>query len=157
MAQQPMKICDFLSPADVMLGVRAKDKVSLLRQLCAQVATRVGLNADEVTRQIAKREELGSTGLGNGVALPHARLKGLKTPFGVLARLHHGIDFDAIDSQPVDVVFLLLLPDAANGDAQLNALACAARQLRDPNALQRIRDAANPEVMFEAITGADRA
>ncbi len=146
-----MKISDFLSPADVLLDVRAKDKVSLLRQLCAQVATRVGLNAEEVTAQIAKREELGSTGLGNGVALPHARLKGLKTPFGVLARLHHGIDFDAIDNQPVDIVFLLLLPDAANGDAQLNALACVARQLRDPNVLQRIRDAGNSEALFEAI------
>jgi PTS system nitrogen regulatory IIA component len=150
-----MKISDFLSPADVLLDVRAKDKTSLLRQLCAQVATRVGLNVDEVTAQIAKREELGSTGLGNGVAIPHARLKGLKTPFGVLARVHHGIDFDAIDNQPVDIVFLLLLPDAANGDAQLNALACVARQLRDPNALQRIRDAARPVDLFKAIAGAD--
>jgi PTS system nitrogen regulatory IIA component len=140
-----------------MLDVRAKDKASLLRQLCAHVATRVGLNSDEVTRQIAKREELGSTGLGNGVALPHARLKDLKIPFGVLARLHHGIDFDAIDNQPVDIVFLLLLPDSANGDAQLNALACVARQIRNPNVLQRIRDIGNSEALFEAITGADLA
>ena len=152
-----MKISDFLSPADVMLDVRAKDKASLLRQLCAQVTTRVGLNSDEVTRQIAKREQLGSTGLGNGVALPHARLKGLKTPVGVLTRLHHSIDFDAIDNQPVDIVFLLLLPDAANGDAQLNALACVARKLRDTKVLQRIRDAANSEFLFEAIAGADLA
>ncbi len=152
-----MKISDFLSPADVLLDVRAKDKVSLLRQLCIQGATRVGLNVDEVTAQIAKREELGSTGLGNGVALPHARLKGLKAPVGVLAMLHHGIDFDAIDNQPVDIVLLLLLPDAANGDAQLNALACAARKLRDPDALQQIRDAGNSEALFEAIAGADLA
>ena len=75
----------------------------------------------------------------------------------ILARLHHGIDFDAIDNQPVDIVFLLLLPDAANGDAQLNALACAARQLRDPKVLQQIRDAANPKLLFEAIAGVDKA
>ena len=152
-----MKISDFLSPAEMMLDVRAKDKASLLRQLCTEAATKLGLNADEVVGQIAKREALGSTGLGNGLALPHARLKGLKAPFALLARLHHGIDFDSIDNQPVDIVFLLLLPDAANGDAQLNVLACAARQLRDPKALQRIRDAASTEVMFEAIAGADRA
>jgi nitrogen PTS system EIIA component len=152
-----MKISDFLSPAEVMLDVRAKDKTSLLRQLCTEAATKLGLNADEVAGQIAKREALGSTGLGNGLALPHARLKGLKTPFAVLARLHHAIDFDAIDNQPVDIVFLLLLPDAANGDAQLNALACAARKLRDPKALQRIRDAATPDVLFQSIAGADPA
>jgi nitrogen PTS system EIIA component len=151
-----MKISEFLSPSDVMLDVRAKDKVSLLRQLCTQATTKLGLNADEVAGQIAKREALGSTGLGNGLALPHARLKGLKRPFAVFARLHHGIDFDAIDNQPVDIVLLLLLPDAANGDAQLNALACAARKLRDPKALQQIRDAANPDALFQAIAGDDQ-
>jgi nitrogen PTS system EIIA component len=83
--------------------------------------------------------------------------KKLKKPFAVFARLHHGIDFDAIDNQPVDIVFLLLLPDAANGDAQLSALACAASQLRDSNALQKIRDAVRPEILFDAIAGAGRA
>lgn len=150
-----MKISDVLAPADVFLDVQTKDKVTLLRQLCAEIAMRVGLSSDKVTKQIAKREELGSTGLGNGVAIPHARLKGVKTPFGVLARLHRGIDFDAIDNQPVDIVFLLLLPDAANGDAQLNALASVARELRDPNALQRIRDAGSSAALFEAIAGSD--
>jgi PTS system nitrogen regulatory IIA component len=152
-----MKISDFLSPGDVMLDVRAKDKASLLRQLCTEAARKLGLNADEVAGQIAKREALGSTGLGSGLALPHARLKGLKSPFAILARLQHGIDFDAIDNEPVDIVFLLVLPDAANGDAQLNALACAARKLRDPKALQQIRDAADPKLLFEAIAAADPA
>ena len=152
-----MKISDFLSPVDVMLDVRAKDKASLLRQLCTEAATKLGLNADEVAGQIAKREALGSTGLGNGLALPHARLKGLKTPFAVLARLHHGIDFDAIDNQPVDIVFLLLLPDAANGDAQLNALACAARQLGIRSAFSGFVTPPILKLLFEAIAGADRA
>jgi PTS system nitrogen regulatory IIA component len=152
-----MKISDFLSSDCVMLDVRAKDKASLLRQLCTEAATKVGLNAEEVVSQIAKREALGSTGLGNGLALPHARLKGLKTPFAVLAQLHHGIDFDAIDNQPVDIVLLLLLSDTANGDAQLNALACAARKLRDPKALQQIRDAVSPQLLFDSIVGVDKA
>ena len=111
----------------------------------------LGLNADEVSTQIAKREELGSTGVGNGVALPHARLRGLKEPFGLLARLRRGIDFEAIDDQPVDIVFLLLLPDAPD-DAQLNALACVARALRDPEALQRVRRATDRETLVRAIT-----
>ena len=148
----PMKISDFLSPAHVMLDVRASDKSRLLHQLSTQAAVEVGLDAAEVSKQIAKREALGSTGVGNGVALPHARLKGLKSPFGLLARLHHGIDFEAIDDQPVDIVFLLLLPDAPN-DAQLNALACAARALRGPEVLERVRGANDREAIFRAVTG----
>jgi nitrogen PTS system EIIA component len=152
-----MKISDFLSPTCVMLDIRASDKTRLLEQLSVQAATGVGLDVDEVSTQIAKREELGSTGVGNGVALPHARIKGLKAPFGVIARLRHGIDFDAIDDQPVDIVFLLLLPDTANGDAQLNALACVARKLRDPIVLRQVRGAADPKALFQAIAGADLA
>jgi hypothetical protein len=75
-----MKISDFLSPTCVMLDIRASDKTRLLEQLSVQAATGVGLDVDEVSTQIAKREELGSTGVGNGVALPHARIKGLKAP-----------------------------------------------------------------------------
>ena len=77
-------------------------------------------------------------------------LKGLKAPFGLLARLRRGIDFEAIDDQPVDVVFLLLLPDAPN-DPQLNALACAARALRGPDVLGRVRGAANRDVLYRAL------
>ena len=108
------------------------------------------MDAADVSKQIAKREELGSTGVGNGVALPHARLKGFKSPFGLLARLHHGIDFEAIDDQPVDIVFLLLLP--APNEAQLYALACVARALRDPRALERVRDATQREDIFRAVS-----
>ena len=106
-----MKISDFLLPGHVMIDVRARDKRRLLEQLSIQAAGEVGLTADEVMTEIAKREELGSTGVGNGVARPHARLRGLRTPFGLLARLHSGIDFDAIDGEPVDIVFFLLLPE----------------------------------------------
>jgi PTS system nitrogen regulatory IIA component len=102
-----MKISNCLTPAHVMLDVRASDKIELLHQLSAQAADELGLDAAYVSKQITKREELGSTGVGNGVVLPHARLKGIKTPFGLLVRLRSGIDFEAIDDQPVDIVFLL--------------------------------------------------
>ena len=151
-----MKIPDFLSPANVVLDVRASDKSRLLQQLSTQAASELGLDPDEVSNQIAKREELGSTGVGNGVALPHARLPGLKAPFGLLARLRQGIDFEAIDGQPVDVVFLLLLPETGEG-AQLNALACAARVLREPEALERVRGASNPETLFRALANSSVA
>ena len=145
-----MKIPDFLSPANVVLDVRASDKSRLLQQLSTQAASELGLDPDEVFDQIAKREELGSTGVGNGVALPHARLPSLKAPFGLLARLRHGIDFEAIDGQLVDVVFLLLLPETGDG-AQLNALASVARALREPDALRRLRQASDGEALYRAI------
>ena len=151
-----MKISDFLSPADVALDVRESDKARLLQQLSSQAAAKVGLSANEVCTQIIKREELGSTGVGNGVALPHARLRELTTPFGLFARLRHGIDFEAIDSQPVNMVFLLLLPEGT-GASQLNALASVARALRDPETLQRIRSAADRDSLFQAIVDASAA
>ena len=151
-----MKISDFLSPTDVSLDVRESDKARLLQQLSSQAAAKVGLSANEVCTQIIKREELGSTGVGNGVALPHARLRELTTPFGLFARLRHGIDFEAIDSQPVNIVFLLLLPDGA-GASQLNALASVARALRDPETLQRIRSAADRDSLFQAIVDGSAA
>ena len=147
-----MKISDFLTPAHVLLDIRASDKTRLLHQLSTQAAVEAGLDAGDVSTQIAKREELGSSGVGNGVALPHARLKGLKSPFALLARLHHGIDFVAIDDRLVDIVFLLLLPDAPK-EAQLNALACAARALRGPEVLERVRAANDREAIFRAVTG----
>jgi nitrogen PTS system EIIA component len=145
-----MQISDFLSPADVMLDVGASDKSRLLRELSAQAAAKAGLKAEDVFEQIAKREELGSTGVGDGVALPHARFKGIKSPFGLLARLRQAIDFEAIDDQPIDIVFLLLLPESADGE-QLNALACVARALRDAEVLHQVRGARNPDALFRAV------
>jgi nitrogen PTS system EIIA component len=147
-----MKISDFLSPNDALLDVNASDKFRLLRELSTEAAAEAGLDANETAEQIAKREELGSTGVGNGVGLPHARLAGLEAPFGLVARLRRAIDFEAVDDQPVDIVFLLLLPESAEGE-QLNALACVARALRDSETLERIRDAADADSLFSAITG----
>jgi PTS system nitrogen regulatory IIA component len=146
-----MKITDFLSPADVMLDVKSANKCELLRLLSTRAAAGSGLDVGEVVTLILKREELGSTGVGNGVALPHARLAGLKAPFSLFVRLRRRIDFEAIDDQPVDIVFLLLLPESDNGE-QLNALACAARALRDPEVLKQIRSAADPDSLFRALT-----
>jgi nitrogen PTS system EIIA component len=146
-----MEISDLLSSTDVMIDVRGGDKSGLLRQLSGLAASALGLDPNQVSEQIAKREELGSTGVGNGVALPHARLNGLKAPFGLLARLRHAIDFAAIDDRPVDIVFLVLLPETADC-TKPNALACVARALRHPEALRRLRHASDRETLYRAIT-----
>jgi PTS system nitrogen regulatory IIA component len=145
-----MEIRDFLSPDRILLDLRATDKDRLLRELSAHAASMAGLDPDDVSAQITKREALGSTGVGNGVALPHARLSGLKVPFGLLARLRQSIDFDAIDGQPVDVVVLLLLPEAGDG-RNGNALACVARVLRDKETLRKLRSARDRETLFHII------
>jgi PTS system nitrogen regulatory IIA component len=145
-----MDIKDFLSPANAMADLEASDKSRLLTDLSNRAASALKLDADLVVSEIMKREELGSTGIGGGVALPHARIQGLQAPFGILARLREPIGFDAIDDQPVDVVFFLLLPAAADAE-QLNTLACVARKLRDGQALRNLRSAADDLTLYEAI------
>jgi PTS system nitrogen regulatory IIA component len=145
-----MEIKDFLDPSHVMIDVRASDKARLLRALAGRAAAALNLSADLVANVLSKREELGSTGTGGGVAIPHARLDGVTKPFGMLVRLAKAIDFDAIDDQPVDIVFVLLLPAKSQGD-QLNALACAARVLRDPDALRNLRRADDEAGLYRAV------
>ena len=120
-----MKIKDFLSASNVAIDVRAGDKASLLQELAARAASALGLSAKAVANEIEKRDELGSTGIGAGVSIPHARFREIEKPFGLLVRLKQPIEFDAIDGQPVDIVFLLVLPAASQLD-QLNCLAAVA-------------------------------
>ena len=147
-----MKISDFLAQAETLLNIRASDKETLLEQLAQKAAGKVKLRDDEILSALLKRETLGSTGMGNGVAIPHARFPGIEKPFGMVARLKPPIDFDAIDGQPVDVVFLLLLPAASEGE-QLGALACVARKLRTSDDLVRLRRAKSAPELYAALTG----
>jgi nitrogen PTS system EIIA component len=144
-----MEIRDFLSPDDALLKVRAPDKTRLLQDLAARAASALNLDPNLVAVELLKREALGSTGTGEGVAIPHARIPDLTRPFGILVRLKNPIDFDAIDGKPVDIVFQLLLPQS-QGD-QLNALASVARKLRNPEALRRLRNAADAAELYRAI------
>jgi PTS system nitrogen regulatory IIA component len=146
-----MSIKDFLSAADVAIDVRASDKAGLLRELAARAASALDLPADAVASEIEKRDELGSTGIGGGVSIPHARFRGVRRTFGLLVRLEQPIEFDAIDGQPVDIVFLLVLPAASQLD-QLNALAAVARKLRDREVLQKLRAATSITELYRAVT-----
>ena len=147
-----MQISEFLSADDCLVDVRAADKDALLRELAARAAAAAGLDGATIISEIEKREQLGSTGMGGGFAIPHARIADLVRPVGVLARLRRGIDFAAIDGKPVDLVFLLLLPAAAQGES-LPALAAVARRLRDGPTAARLRDAADHDELYRAITG----
>jgi PTS system nitrogen regulatory IIA component len=146
-----MKISDLLSPNDVMIDVRASNKRQLLQELAAKAADSIGLRVDQVAPDLLKREELGSTGIGRGVAIPHARLPDVQRPYGLLARLKAPIEFDAIDGQAVDIVFVLLLPAAAE-NGQIGALAQVARTLRPEENLARLRAARNTSELYSAIT-----
>ena len=143
-------VVDFLSPDDVFIDLVASDKPQLLRELSRRAAARLGLDEASVTNEILNRESLGSTGVGNGVAIPHARLIGLINPFAILARLRRPIEFDAIDGKPVDLVFLLLMR-GDNEVGQINVLAAVARKLRSPDTLTRLRNARNAPELYEAI------
>jgi nitrogen PTS system EIIA component len=145
-----MKIPDLLSPADVMIDVRTSDKSALLRELAAKAASSLNLRIDQVAPLLLKREDLGSTGIGRGVAIPHARLPEFHRPFGLLAKLNQPIEFDAIDGRAVDLVFLLLLPAAAE-NGQLGTLALVARTLRLSEVLVRLRRAKTVSEIYSAV------
>jgi PTS system nitrogen regulatory IIA component len=145
-----MKISDLLSAANVMVDVRAAEKSQLLRDLAQVAASALQMPPELIATELNKREQLGSTGMGGGIAIPHARFADLAKPYGILARLRQPIDFDAIDGQRVDLVFVLLLPASPDGE-QLGALACVARQLRLPSVVDRLRRLKQPAELYAAI------
>lgn len=147
-----MQVADFLQPGDVLVDLDAQSKLSALQLLSRRAATALGVSEQAIFDPLYAREKLGSTGLGEGAAIPHTRVAGLEKPFGLLARLMKPIDFDAIDEIPVDILFLLLLP-AAGGKDHLNVLAAVARQLRSPDMLKKLRHADRADALYVAIAG----
>jgi nitrogen PTS system EIIA component len=145
-----MKITDFLSPGNAMIDVAAADKKKLLQALARQAGTIVNVAPDHILAELGKREELGSTGVGGGVALPHARFQEVGKPVGLLLRLRRPIDFDAVDGEPVDIVFLLLLPESGDSEP-LGALASIARKLRNPEVTTALREAGDGRDMYRAL------
>jgi PTS system nitrogen regulatory IIA component len=136
-----MEIAEFIAPDRVALDLRARDKAQLLQELAKRAElSSGGISADTILTALRSREQLGSTGLGKGFALPHARIEGLTGFVGLLARLARPIDYDAIDDAPVDLVFLLLMPADA-GNNHVAALAAVSRRFRDADTTARLRKA----------------
>jgi PTS system nitrogen regulatory IIA component len=144
-----MDIQGILKADDVLIGLGAANKPRVLEKLAAKAGADLSHDPEAVLAALLKREELGSTGMGNGVALPHARLENLTRVHGVFARLRQPVDFQSIDGEPVDLVCLLLLPVA--GAAQLDALASVARRLREKDRLVRLRRAHDAAALREAL------
>lgn len=144
------KLTELLERQHVVPGLNAGDKPSLLAELARRAGLALKMDDGVIRGALEARERLGSTGVGQGVAIPHARLPGLTQPFGLFARIEPAIDFGAIDTRPVDLVFLLLTPEAGAG--HLPALAAIARVLRDPGSAQSLRNAANAREMYDALT-----
>ncbi len=142
-----MQITDFLSRENVLFNARISSKKELLETLGLAASKHLKIPAQEIVSELLKREALGSTGMGDGVAIPHARFALLEKPVGVLAKLRQPIDFDAVDGKPVDLVFLLLLPVNSQPEA-LSSLACVARKLRVREEANALRDAGSADDLF---------
>ena len=146
-----MNTADFLAEDDVLLDYAASSKTQVLQGLSKIAARRLNLKPVPIVTALLKREQLGSTGIGGGVALPHAGVTGVDRSFGILARLKDPIDFEAIDGNPVDIVFLLLAPPASSTD-QLAVLASVARALKNPQILVQLRNAERIDAMYRTVT-----
>jgi PTS system nitrogen regulatory IIA component len=147
-----MDLEDICQIADTVIDLSVQSKRALLHDLARRAAPVLKVDDDILFSALVKREELGSTGVGNGVAIPHVRLEQVKRPFGILARLQHPIPFEAIDGRPVDLVCLLLLP-TENGQTPLNTLAAVARRLRSAEVLEELRRAPNRVVFYNVMIG----
>jgi PTS system nitrogen regulatory IIA component len=132
--------------------MRANSKKQVLQELSAQAAKLTGLDDRTIFETLLQRERLGSTGIGEGLAIPHGKLPKLDRLFGLVARLEKPIDFEALDGQPVDILFLLLAPEGAGAD-HLKALARVARVLREPGILERIRATRDADALYAVMTG----
>lgn len=149
-----MQIGDILSPAAVRSQAQVTSKKRLFQDLAELAAQAYGLDAARTLDALQERESLGATGVGQGVALPHARIPGLDRVIGLFVRLEKPIDFDAVDRQPVDLVFTLLAPDTP-GVEHLKALALVSRTLRDADMRTKLRANDDP-VALHALLAEDQ-
>jgi nitrogen PTS system EIIA component len=147
-----MDLSDLLKPEAVLPSLRAQSKKQALQEVCAAAAHMSELQEREVLDTILQRERLGSTGVGQGVAIPHGKLKALDHLVGVFARLGRPVEFESLDDQPVDLIFLLLAPESAGAD-HLKALARVARVLREADVQQRLRAATDAAELRAILTG----
>ncbi|HEX9555805.1 MAG TPA: PTS sugar transporter subunit IIA [Reyranella sp.] len=146
-----MEIADLLiGPEAVLASLKASGKKALLAELASRAAAVFTLDERRLFDRLLERERLGSTGIGGGIAIPHARMASLAKPVGLFARLAHPIDFDAIDERPVDIVFLLAAPEGAGAD-HLKALARVSRLLRDRALVDKLRATGNAEALYALL------
>jgi PTS system nitrogen regulatory IIA component len=149
-----MQLADFLDCDAIKTALPGGNKRSLMKQLADLAAQRLGLDPAAVLADLNEREHLGSTGFGQGVAIPHAKTDGLSQIYGLFVRLSEPVEYKAIDGRPVDLVFLLLSPPDA-GAEHLKALASISRVTRDIATLERLRGARSRDALAAVLMGAD--
>jgi PTS system nitrogen regulatory IIA component len=146
-----MEIADLLSPNAVVAHLKAANKKQVLQEVAAKAANLTGLPERRIFETLIERERLGSTGMGQGIAIPHGRIAGVSRMTGLFAQLANPVDFDAMDDQPVDLVFLLLAPVGAGAD-HLKALARVSRLLRNQSICEKLRVASDTSALYSLLT-----
>jgi len=141
---------DLVSPNAIIPAMKVNGKKQALQEIAAKAAELTGQSERTILEILLQREKLGSTGVGNGVAIPHGKLAKLANVFGLFARLERPIDFEALDGQPVDLIFLLLAPEGAGAD-HLKALARVARLLRDPEVARKLRNSPDADALYAVL------
>jgi PTS system nitrogen regulatory IIA component len=145
-----MEITDLVTPQAVVASLKATSKKQALQELARRAAEMTGEHERAIFDVLLERERLGTTGVGDGVAIPHGKLPNLKKLIGLFARLERPIDFEAIDEQPVDLIFLLLAPGTAGAD-HLKALARVSRLLRDRQMREKLRGSETAEAIYALL------
>lgn len=146
-----MELADILSEESVLFCTDIKTKHDVLERLASRAAKETGFSAEEIFAALNDREALGSTGLGNGIAVPHGRFPGLKSVVAVFLKPSAPVDFDSVDDQPVDLIMMLLAPVGAGAD-HLKALARVARVLRTDSVADSLRRASDPARLYSILT-----
>lgn len=146
-----MDLSDLVTQKSIMPSVKVASKKQLLQVLSEKAAEITGLSERDIFDTIMQREKLGSTGVGNGIAIPHGKLKNVGSIIGIFARLETPVDFEALDDEPVDLVFMLLAPETAGAD-HLKALSRIARILREPEMVSKLRATKDASALFAFLT-----
>jgi PTS system nitrogen regulatory IIA component len=149
---QTMLLTELITPEAVIPSLKVNSKKHALQELSERAGLICGLTPREIFDVLLQRERLGSTGIGEGIAIPHGKLAGVKSMFGIFARLARPIDFEAFDGAPVDLICVLIAPEAAGAD-HLKALARMARLLRDPRITAKLRAARDVSALYAVLTG----
>jgi PTS system nitrogen regulatory IIA component len=146
-----MDLSDLVDVSAIMPAVKATSKKQLLQLLSERAAAITGIPERDIFDTVVQRERLGSTGVGTGIAIPHGKLAGAKRIAGVFARLDQPVDFEALDDEPVDLVFLLLAPEGAGAD-HLKALSRIARVLRDGETVAKVRGTSDASAIHALLS-----
>ncbi|OFW82838.1 MAG: PTS IIA-like nitrogen-regulatory protein PtsN [Alphaproteobacteria bacterium GWF2_58_20] len=137
-------------PDSVLVSLHASSKKQVLQELSHKAASLLDMPEREILEALMEREKLGSTGIGKGIAIPHCRLPGLTRVAGIFAKLDPAVEFESVDSQPVDLVFLLMAPTSAGAD-HLRALATISRCLRNENTCAKLRGTSTPDAIHAIL------